>query len=204
MHYPEVRKEVVSFIYQIWNIYRIQSAGRGGPGWANCGWKNRKVTSWMDVNESIWWRAACCSAHIFVLNYIPRLSGSHVWVSWTRVTTHMQTIHISPLLSAGLCQTMRVNTSPACLHIHTSACGYLKKLQMFWLSQFDWNIVFFLQTQSLTSHVCFVRESWLLPRWINTVHLEEKKKKQQQKMSHPMSTWELLKLWQRLSFGAED
>ncbi len=164
MSYPEVRKEVVSFIYQIWNIYRIQSAGRWGPGRTNCGWKSCKVALWMDVKESIWWRAACCSVYIFVLNYTPRLSGSQDWVSWPGVTAHCGAINVPLCCQLDfVCHTMGAGTwikgGFVCIHTHQHV-RVSKKLRLFRLNQFDRRAVFPPNTCSLTSHACFVRESF--------------------------------------------
>lgn len=172
VRYPEVRKEVVSFIYQIWNIYRFQSAGRGGPGRTNCGWKNRKVALRMDVNDSIWWGLPAAAAYIFILDYITRLSGR-------------------PLNIPLFCQldrqwewTPHLYKKVRCLHVHT--CGYPNNFRCSgWASLTGVLCLFALQTYSPTSRVHSVRESWL----VNTSFRQER---ETTIMNHLISTWEPL------------
>lgn len=94
-----------------------------------------------------------------------------------------------------------------CTHLHCKGrrvCIYTQahikqRLQMFRLSQFDRSTVFFLQTDcSLASRVYFVRETCCLLKIVNKSF---RKGRETTKISHLISTWEPLQLWQRLSFG---
>lgn len=177
MCYPEVRKEVVSFIYQIWIIYRFQSAGRRGPGRTNYGWKKRKIASWVDVDESKCWWAACCSAYIFVLNDMPILSGSRLLMAFVKqweLTPHL-------CKRCGVC----INTQKNCRH-----SGWTSLTR----------VLCFHSKHGLQPHLM----SLLCERkmaFIEVCRSSLRRERETRKMSHLISTWEQLQPWQWLSFG---
>lgn len=122
---------------------------------------------WM-FKKSLWWRAAFCSAYISVLNYNPRLSGSHDWISWPRVTTHRRPLVHHTVVTRTLSIRQWEWTPPLHkrlrnLHSHTRTREAWKTavvpVEPVWPEHY---LLLPNTDSSLTSHVDFVRESWLL------------------------------------------